>query len=322
MAKKIYIGLDVGNYDTKTQNTSTNSGYKEYVKKPYGADEVLYFNGTYYVPTIQRFSYTRDKTVNSKCLVLSLFGIAKEFLASIKDEKNKQKSISEITNLYLGVGLPPAHMSSLSEKLDAYYRDAFKNGIEFEYNDYKFNINLEEIKIYPQDYAAVATYNSKRDDFITRKFKNYYAIDIGGYTVDIVPIHKSRPVVEGCDSLDRGILKMYGQIVADANRELGVTIDETNIEDVLLGEATCLKQNVIELINADAQQWLDEIISKLSENGLQFDSYPVVFLGGGSKLFKKYIKENTTIEYYDFISDPKANAKGYRKLLLAEMAAR
>lgn len=322
LKKSFYVGLDVGNYSTKTSNTTTTSGYKQYAEKPYGAANILKYDGVYYVPTLKPLSYLKDKTSNDRCLILSLLGIAQEILLAAKNEKDVQAAITDVTDLYLGVGLPPAHMSSLSENLENYYMNHFKNGITFEYNGYNFSLTLKGLKIYPQDYAAVAVYNPKRDDFITKKFKNYYAIDIGGYTIDVVPIHSKKPVVEGCKSLERGVLKMYDQIASDINRDLGQNVDETNIEDVLRGEATCLSEETISAINKYAQSWLDEIANKLNEDGLNFDSYPVVFLGGGSKLFRKYIKANPLIKYFDFISDPRANAKGYKKLLMAELPAR
>ncbi len=324
MGKKAYIGIDVGNYDTKTVNTTTTSGFKSYPKAPFGADEVITFQDTIYVPTLDRFSYVKDKTIDDRCFILTLYGIAKELVSRVKGGKEKenkiaiQKEISAYTDLYLGVGLPPSHMASLSEKLESYYYDNFKGGVSFNYNEIEFNLNLKKLLIYPQDYAAVATYQPKNPEFITRKFKDYYAIDIGGYTVDVVPIHNGRPVVDGCTSLDRGILKMFDEIESAINRDYGYTIDASTIESVLKNEVTICAEEEIVAINNLAKNWCDDIINKLREKGLEFSSKPVVFLGGGSKLFKKYIKANKLIRACDFITNPRANAIGYEKLLKFE----
>ena len=121
LKKSFYVGLDVGNYSTKTSNTTTTSGYKQYAEKPYGAANILKYDGVYYVPTLKPLSYLKDKTSNDRCLILSLLGIAQEILLAAKNEKDVQAAITDVTDLYLGVGLPPAHMSSLSENLENYY---------------------------------------------------------------------------------------------------------------------------------------------------------------------------------------------------------
>ncbi len=319
--KSVFIGVDVGNSDTKTPHKSTTSGYKKYAKVPYGAEEVLTYNNSVYVPTLTRFSYVKDKTADEKCFILTLIAIAKEIYSSIKVEgKTKeevQDEISKYTDLYLGVGLPPAHMATLSENLVKYYEQNFSDKIDFNYEGYDFSLSLKKLGVYPQDYAAVLAFNAK-EDFITRKYKTYYAIDIGGYTVDVVPIHLNRPQVEGCKSLELGILKMYSHIASDMNRDFGINVEYDKIEDVLRGEATIFNEEEVAFINNAAQAWTDSIINHLREDGLEFNSNPVVFLGGGSKLLKKNIKNNKLIRLCDFISDPKANAKGYRKILLQE----
>lgn len=320
MGKRAYIGIDVGNYDTKTVNTTTTSGYKAYPKAPFGAVDVVTFNGKIYVPTLERFSYVKDKTIDDRCFILSLYGIAKELVARSKEKTKEslQKEISLYSDLYLGVGLPPSHMASLSEKLKVYYEERFKNNITFEYNDIKFSLCLKEVLVYPQDYAAVVTYQPKTTDFITKKYKDYYAIDIGGFTVDVVPIHGGRPVVDGCISLDLGILKMFNEIENAINRDFGYSIDASTIESVLKGEETICSDDEIRVINELAKNWCDDIINKLREGGLEFNSKPVVFLGGGSKLFRNYLKKNKLIRACDFISNPRANAIGYEKLLKIE----
>ena len=321
MGKKAFVGIDIGNYDTKTVNTTTTSGFKAYPKAPYGAQEILQFKDTFYVPTLERFSYVKDKTNDERCFILTLTGIAKELIARCADKDNRiatQKEISTYSDLYLGVGLPPSHMATLSEKLEKYYEEYFEGGVTFSYNNINFSLNLTKLLIYPQDYAAVATYKSKNIDFISNKFKDYYAIDIGGYTVDIVPIHKGKPVVDGCTSLDRGVLKMFDEIENAINRDFGYSIDSSTLESVLKNEVTICSKDEIDAINKLAKAWIDEIINKLRQQGLEFKSKPVLFLGGGSKLFRKYIEENKLIRRCDFITNPRANAIGFEKLLKAE----
>ncbi len=337
MNKTINMGLDVGNFDTKTQFTSTCSGFNEFSKIPYGTTEALIINGTCYVPDLERFPYVRDKTDDNKCFILSLFGIAKDIIASLsgkcETEEELQRKINEIKTVNLGVGLPPAHMSLLRDKLIAYYKERFGDGITFSYysgvgsfqpQEYRFNISLGVIGVYPQDLAAAliaANLCRKTNDpnFLTNKYREsgYYAIDIGGYTVDVVPIVNGIPRVSECVSYELGILRLYGQIDKDVNNEFGYPINDTNIQNVLEGKATALKPEVIEMINDEANEWVNKIINQIRRGGLEFNAMPVIFLGGGSALLKKAINSNKIVSNCEhiFLTNPRANAIGYKAFI-------
>ena len=47
---RINLGLDLGNYYTKTSHTSVSSGFSSYGRLPFGADEYLMFGNNYYIP--------------------------------------------------------------------------------------------------------------------------------------------------------------------------------------------------------------------------------------------------------------------------------
>ena len=118
------VGVDVGNYDTKTQNCAIPSGYSEYSVKPEIAVNILEYDGKFYVPDIsERMPYMADKTIDNRCLILTLLGIANEIIycAKIKDKKHIQQQIDQIREIKLGVGLPPGHFSNQKEHLEEYY---------------------------------------------------------------------------------------------------------------------------------------------------------------------------------------------------------
>jgi plasmid segregation protein ParM len=339
MATKIAnIGLDVGNHDTKTPNSVTNSGFSKFPKIPFAADEALFYNGSWYVPDVERFPYRRDKTTDDKCFILSLFGIAKEIVTKASNtcatEEEIKERVESIGYINLGVGLPPAHMITLKEKTIEYYTTYFGNGIEFTYvakdiegvvpGRYDFNLKLNCVEVFPQDLSAAMVApdilkRTKDDTFITKKYKlsGYYAIDIGGYTVDVVPIINGKPRVADCISLEYGVLRLYGEVVKIINQEYGISLSNEIIEHVLKNEATALNQKVIDRIYDVTTEWVTRIINEIRKMGLEFNATPVLFLGGGSKLLKKYINTNAIIKdcEHSFVTDPKANAIGYKKYL-------
>lgn len=336
----INIGVDVGNYDTKTSNTTTPSGFTAYSEKPFLTDDVIIFNGIYYTPNLtERFSYVKDKTVDQNCFILTLFAIAKEILVIVKERKclnGIQAELSEIGTINLGVGLPPTHLQKLSKPLQNYYKEKFGNGITFFYKEYQFRLKLDKCIVYPQDFAAIlAQYqrNKKKESLnvcdstssIINYFKGYYAVDIGGYTVDVIPIHKKRkerdvaeniyPDVSKCASRELGVLRMYDQMIPKIEMETGIAIEPDNIEAILKKEPTILSENVINMVNTLAESWFNGIINQLRQAGLEFNQTPVVFIGGGALLFKKYIKKCPMLIKYEIIPGSRANADAYKYLM-------
>lgn len=322
----INIGIDVGNSDTKSSRTSTPSGFTSFSKLPFGADESLFLNGLYYIPSKERFAYVKDKTKNDNCFILSLFAIAKEIIAQKKEkchsDQELQSAIDAIKIVNLGVGLPPSHCAILSDALEKYYVNHFAGGVDFTYNGYKFRLSLGVCKVFPQDVAAIATYRVKDKDkerTIIGTYKKYCAIDIGGYTVDIVPVD-GQPNPATSSSKELGVIRMYENIITKVEKEYGTVLSSTDIESVLKKEPTILtdEKDMIFKMSCD---WLNNIINIVKQAGVEFSTTPVIFVGGGSLLFKSFIKANKILKKYDFIPGANANAEGFRKLIAAYVAS-
>lgn len=333
MKKTLTIGLDLGNSDVKTQNTVTPSGYTAYTTLPYGTEQYVFLNGTYYVPNNQRFPYERDKTVSGNAIILSLLGISAEILKEA-EKQNKRKmdaaekdpskaskilgvqgELDRLEEIRLGIGLPPTHVATLEEKTKKYYEDYLKNGIEYIYNGYKISYKLAEVRCFPQDFAAVLTYKPKDREESAVSYPNFYAVDIGGWTVDVVSVVNGRPTMELCDSKPLGVLAMYEKMTKDIELKTGLRLDQNDLECILRDEKTLLSNEVIESVKDLANEWYKNIMSSLKQFGLKLDMYPVIFIGGGAQLFKKNIKADKSIAKYEFIPGARANAIGYATLM-------
>ena len=333
MKKCLTIGLDLGNFDVKTQNTVTPSGFAAYSTLPYGTEKYVYFNNTYYVPNNQRFSYERDKTASENAIVLSLLGISAEILKEA-EKQNKRKmdaaekdptkaskvigvqgELDRLEEIRLGIGLPPTHVSTLEGKTKKYYENYLKDGIEYIYNGYKISFKLTEVRCYPQDFAAVLTYRPKDREESAISYPNFYAVDIGGWTVDVVSVVNGRPTMELCDSKPLGVLAMYDKMAKELELKTGLRLDQTDLECILKDEKTLLSNEVIESVKELANEWYKNIMSSLKQFGLKLDMYPVIFIGGGAQLFKKNIKADKSIAKYEFIPGARANAIGYATLM-------
>lgn len=100
----IIIGIDHGYYAIKTRQVSFPSGIIGYDYEPYTMQNVLQYQGKYYVCGTGRQTLVKNKTSNDNYYLLTLAAIAEE----IKHRKAERK-----TEVILAVGLP---LSSLEER--------------------------------------------------------------------------------------------------------------------------------------------------------------------------------------------------------------
>lgn len=311
------IGVDVGNYDTKTQHCNIASGYGEYESRPEISMKVLEYGGKYYVPDIQeRMPYVADKTVNDRCLILTLFGIAEELIWTAQTVCKEtggdlQDAIRSVEHIRLGVGLPPGHFNAFSAKTLKYYEEKLEGVVSFVYRNLEFSFRVDTLRIFPQDFVAVY----KNRECETAKKKRYYIIGIGGGTTDVIPVLNGQPDVNHCFSLEMGTRIMYKQISANVQRQYGEMLDEGLVEDVLRGNDSVLPEDMQALIKKDAGKHLDAIINGCTQQGVRLSLYPVVFYGGGALLLADYISNNLKLNSAEIIGDINANAKAYAACL-------
>lgn len=314
----VNVGVDVGNSNVKTPNVTFPSGYTISSSKPFGNNDWINFDGSFYELTERRFPYHKDKTLNDNMFILTLFAIAKDIVQKnlTKSKGEIQEWINRIDAVNLCVGLPPAHMNLLKNKMHRYYHDKFGGGVTFIYNDIKFSFQLGLCEVVPQDYAAISSVlGIEGDTSIPNKYKEYYAIDFGGATVDIVPVRNNKPLTTRCDSLEMGVIQMYDNINSYIEREYGVNVAHTLIEDVLRGEETAIDETIVKDIHELADKWLNDCISELVQRGVTFNTTPVVFVGGGAQMFKESIEKNKVVRTFEFLGDERANAIGYQRYL-------
>lgn len=290
------IGVDNGNSDVKTRNHVFTAGLAVHDLKPAMSDQMIFFNGKYYTLSSERLPYTRDKTADEKCFVLTLFAIAKEILSRGKH--------SFENNIDLGVGLPPEHFPILMNKFQKYFK-SFGERVEFEYQGKKFRLLFKSVHVFPQCYSAIV-FRSKE----ISKYSRIFIVDIGGYTLDYLLLSNGKPDLSQCRSLEGGVIKLYNDIKSRINIMYEMKIEDSHILDIMQKKETILPENVIQSIREDVQKYAARILNQLRENGLDFRSNPVIFVSGGSLLLKEYLEEGG-LSKADFIEDVSANAKGY-----------
>ncbi len=299
----IIIGIDHGNSQIKTVHSCFPSGVTEHgtAKPPIQTDMICY-GGKYYTLATKREPYKRDKTIDEKCFVMTLFGIAKELTATGTEDGE--------VDISLAIGLPPEHFAKQKNVFSRYFYDHGANW-KFEYNGKAFSINIKEVYVYPQAYAAIATNSS-----LLKEYSTTYIVDIGGYTVDVLLLSNGKPDLQCCHSFELGMIPMFGDIANRINSEYGKKITDVHVIDVLTNRKSILSDEIKDFIKERANAHAMDILNTLREGGIDLTTNPAIFVGGGSKILEENIlKSNLVVpEFSEFIQEVAANAAGYEAL--------
>lgn len=316
------IGIDVGNYDTKTQHTTVPSSFKSYDQKNLMVEEYVYYNNMYYTPTKERNNQQLDKTVNGYCLVMSLFAIAKEMIFQIRQnnpgisDSDVQKEINKYDEVKLGIGAPVGFYSSIADKTVDYYNKHWKKGFSFTYMTantcYEFNLRLSSCAAFPQDFASVAFNDTIKT---AKNFRAYYIFGIGGGTADVIPVDGGVPQIDKCRTIEKGSTVMYEEIIKTIQHETGRTMDYTSVEDVLLNRPTLIDEQRKSRIKAIAADFVNKLVDDFVHMGLRLSDFPSVFVGGGALLMREHLANNPAFVMTEFVEDVNANAKYYAEFI-------
>lgn len=301
------ISVDTGNKMIKTEHYEFNSGIDVLDTIPGENDEVIEFGGKYYRTTNRRISYMEDKTEDDRYYILTLIAIAKE-LDTMK--KEAVLAPNELIKIELLVGLPPAHYGKYRKKFQQYFQRDGKV-VGFKYGGTSYQILIHEVKVYVQAYAAYCVLAARRH---LTELPKVLVIDIGGFTVDYMILRYGRLEKEHVDSLESGVICLYGRIRAAIRQKYSIALDEEDIDNIILGKNTGYMQELKERVREVTIGYVTELLGTFRELGIDFRTTQTVFMGGGAILVSEIIKvvwERFKGEYF-IINDPKANAKGYK----------
>lgn len=292
------IAIDHGNYAIKTPHFSFVAGLSEHMVKPPLAEDVLEYAGKYWTLSGHRVPYMRDKTQDDRYFILSLFAIARELQASAQD--------TSLEKIDLAIGLPPEHYR-LRDRFAQYFRRDEK--INFLYNNCPLSIEIRHIFVYPQAYAAVIPQCTKLINTL-----RVFIVDIGGFTTDVLLLRNGKPDLQFCRSLESGVITMNNNIIGKISAQHDMKIEDEHISAVLSGRETILPEDVKRTIRDAAQMHAKGILDQLRELQVDLRTNPVIFIGGGSALFRPLFEKSPLIAQASYVEDVKANAVGYAML--------
>ena len=281
MYQKMIVPVDHGNRNLKTEQYVFTSG----------------------IP------YMRDKSSDERFFVLTLFGIVMEA------ERRGIAMENTVLQVQLPIGLPPKHYGALHQKFREYFTDRGRQSLI--YKGREFQVEIEDVAVFPQDYAAAMTIYPKIADF-----SKVTTADIGGFTLDYLLLRGGRPDLSVCDSLERGVITLYNMIISRVNSEYDILLEDADVDSMIRGEQTDYEKPVIRMVQEMTKTYVDDLLGTLRERGLDLKTGCVVFIGGGAMLLRKYLESSDKVGKSVFIEDICANAKGYGLLYQVQKKGR
>lgn len=295
------ISVDTGNKQIKTPHCTFPAGLIEHDQPPKFGTDILMHDGKFYTITNSRIPYMRDKTQDDRYFILTLFAIGYEL------QKQGIEPSKDIVAIDLLCGLPPAHFGSLQE---AYVKYFSRGAINFSLNGQDYYIMLCKVSVFPQAMAIIAGHMD-----VVQAHSHILVVDIGGFTVDILQIINGQLDLSICDSLEYGTIKFYNKVISEINAKFDLMIDETYIDTIFLPHQQCsLNESVRDHILQMAQDYVQDFLNRLREQSIILKSNFVIFAGGGSILFKDFIRRSPMLDQYVILEDIAANVVGYEIL--------
>ena len=291
------IGIDHGYYAIKTKQVCFPTGLMRYTYEPYTMQNVLQYGGAYYVCGTGRQTLVKDKTANDNYYLLTLAALAQEI------RKRKGERTAKVV---LAAGLPLAGFGREKQKFKEYlFRK--EQPVRFFYEGEHYEIQIEDVKLFPQGYSALALYPEYLKDE-----PSVLLVDIGGWTVDLMRLDNAVPNASTCRSLELGVMD---EILEQVRRNTGLSVTETQVERILQGKPCSMPAEVVSLIEKQGRIYVEKILSAITEAGFDLRAVPSVFMGGGAAIFQHRVSEQDRLCRPIYLTDVHANAAGYERIV-------
>ena len=161
--------------------------------------------------------------------------------------------------------------------------------------------------VFPQCYAAVV-------DKIPAMAKKTLIVDIGSWTIDIMPVINKSPDESKCVTIPKGLITCMHSINEQCVRQLNGEVDESEIQNIMRYGRSDIDDEYFTIIKAEIENFVDKVYNSIREFGYNLKTTPIVFVGGGAVVMKNF--SNHDAKNISYILDVKANARGYEQLAI------
>lgn len=298
MSEPIIIGVDHGYANMKSAHFVFPAGLVPHEYEPYTLQNVLEYEGKFYVAGSGRRPLQKNKTEREDYYLLTLVAIAKEL---------RYRNADTTATVHLAAGLPLTGFGRAKDGFRAYLlRDGKTACFRFEGTSYA--VTIVDVSLYPQGYSALAAQIGLLDE------PSVIVADIGGWTVDLMRLDNRVPNAETCRSLELGMIRCLDEISEQVRRTLDLSLTAAQIESVLRSDASRIDEKAKQIIHREATAYVARLLSAITESGLDIRAIPAIFLGGGAALLKRHVAPTAGLCQPVILDDVCMNAKGYERL--------
>ena len=294
------IGIDHGYGNMKTANFCFPTGITAYDHEPLFTADMLVYGGRYYLIGEGHKEFAPDKIKDEDYYVLTLAAIAKEL---------KAENLTE-AHIVIAAGLPLTWTSGQKAEFRAYLMKHAE--VEFTYKKMNYHLHIDDVRIYPQGYAAIASFAT------TLKGVNLIA-DIGNGTMNTLYMINGKPQQGKMFTEKFGTYQCTLAVREAFMQKTQREINDAIIDEVLITGTANIAPADLKIIKGVAAEYVRDIFRRLREHGYDENTMTLYVTGGGGCLVKNFYKFST--DRVKFVEDICAAAKGYEYLAEAQMKA-
>ena len=287
------IGIDSGYGNIKTANCCFPASVAVYDTEPVFKDNLLVYDGRYYLIGEGHKEFLADKTKDIDYYVLALAAIAREL------------NIRKITSgkVQIAAGLPLTWVSGQRSDFKDYLTQ--NREVEFSFRGTQYRVEIIGADVFPQGFAAVADRLSE--------FKGVNMLcDIGNGTMNIMFINDKKPIPGNMFTEKYGTHQCLLAVRENVMRIYHTTVDEAIINRVFRFGTADIKEDYLKTITDTATEYVAGIFQRLREHEYNPELMRLYVLGGGSCLIRNFgVYDENRVTINDDIC---ATAKGYEHL--------
>ncbi|ALX49679.1 ParM/StbA family protein [Lentibacillus amyloliquefaciens] len=278
-----------------------------------------------------------SKSEEDQTLIMLFASIALDSVSSNSFKKGKNDTID--ANYTLGTGLP---LREVKEGKDVGYRSQLLGNVhqvEFlvtpQYQGIKVNIKFDEVKVYPEGFAAYVNLIMDNNLNVINKElidKQILIQDIGGLSTDIAVIRNRTVDDDKAQGFPLGVAESLEEIREEIRTRHGVELDSRRDVVDIITRKNDRHHIMVKGSRTNIHDITDRILVELAKkeyrnlrNVWQKNSQSEIcyFVGGGSAVLKDYIKSlNNKLDGFniDFFEDEEESiwmmANAYYKLIM------
>ena len=211
------------------------------------------------------------------------------------------------TEVCIAAGLPFTRFGQEKAEFKDYLHPGSR---EFKYNGKEYHIKCSDVFLYPQCYAAVA-------DRLGKLPAELLIVDIGSKTVDIIHTRKHIPVESDCITIPSALIQCMANINNVIYRKTNRILTEEQIQQVMMYGNAPYSDKMVQIVREELAVFAKGIEAALKEHGFDPEMTPVVYVGGGAGVMKRF--GSVTGRHIMHIEDVKANALGYEYLAYQQL---